>query len=436
MKHSLILLLVTSLICFAEPTIIVVSEVTVAEGSLVTCPCVVSGGGICFVVWQNGWAGMNGTADILGMRLDTETLKLLDSSPIRVCTAPESQSHPAVARGNDVFFVVWQDIRNDKDYDIRGAIIDVQTGKIIVPDFPVAERPRNQAKPSVAWMGKHFLVVWQEAYERDVYGIMGTRVLSDGKVIDQQPLVYSKTGANPVVCFSEDKAVAVWSDGQTTSGCMVDPVEGKAIGPVGKKGKVNMRCPNDIAIADDGKGNFMVVSAREPFPNPWGWPGPGAVLCSRVNADGSAPEESVDYGYYLNNVCGRKVSNVVDTATWGKSDRWLAGAPGGFKGTADGMWPYGNPSVAWDGKGSFIFAWVKGKILPDRLNLSDYEIWLRGMNSQTLAVTLQDCKVVGGNGTDALSPVLVSGVSGEFVLVYEVRRAGEKTKIVAMKLKR
>jgi hypothetical protein len=431
---SLLLLLVTGGIFFPEVSITSESEIIVAEANLIAVPCAVSTGGIFFVVWQEGWPGINGSADILGRRVEAGTLKLLDTTPVRVCVAPEAQSYPAVACGDGVFLVVWQDMRNGRDYDIRGTIVEVQTGKVIVSDFPVAERPHNQAKPSVAWTGKHFLVVWQEVSGRDVYGIMGVRVLSTGKVIDSQPFVYSTIGANPRVCVSGDKAVVVWADGQTVSGCMVDPGEGKVIGSAGKKGKINTRCPNDIDIAGDGKGNFMVVSARESFPNPWGWPGPGAVLCSRINADGSAPEESVDYGYYLNNVCGRKVSNVVDTATWGKSERWLAGAPGGFKGTADGMWPYGDPAVAWDGKGSFIFAWVKGKILPDRLTLSNYEIWVRGMDSKTLAVTMQDNRIAGGDGSDALSPVLVTVGPDEMILVY-LKKTGEKMKIVARKLR-
>jgi YD repeat-containing protein len=70
-----------------------------------------------------------------------------------------------------------------------------------------------------------------------------------------------------------------------------------------------------------------------------------------------APEATVDYGYYMNNVCSRKAPNVVDTATWGKGKPWAAGSPGGFPGTADGLWPNGWPAVAPDGRrATFTYA--------------------------------------------------------------------------------
>ncbi|HUT32055.1 MAG TPA: hypothetical protein VNE39_01130 [Planctomycetota bacterium] len=413
---------------------VVGNEVSLVEGDLLVRPRGAFAGGVYLVAWQDGWPGLNATADIAAVRLEPATLKPLDPAPIKVCAAPEAQSRPAIAAGKDAFLVVWQDFRNGKDHDVRGAIVEARTGKVAAPDFGIAVRPHNQARPEAAWTGEHFLVVWQELRGRDTYAVMGVRVSSEGKVLDAEPVVYAESGAAPAVCVSGDKALVAWADGQASAGALVDAQSGKLLKAVGAKGKVNTRCPNDIAIAHDGAGGFMVVSARESFPNPWGWPGPGAVLCSRVNADGSAPEETTNYGYYLNNVCARKVPNVVDTATWGTSDRWQAGAPGGFKGTADGLWPHGKPGVAWSGEGSFLFVWVKGKIQPDRLNLAGYEVWLRGMDAKTLAVTLTDRRVAGGAGADANAPCLVAGPSGECLLVHERVKAGEKMRVAAARL--
>ena len=433
---------ILALVCFSLPAgaeddgLAAGAPVTLAEGDLLSRPRVAPLGNTYMVVWQTGWPGLDGTADIAGMRLEAGTLKRLDASPIPICAAPESQSRPDVAAGSDAFLIVWQDFRNGKDYDVRGAIVDAKTGQVRIPDFAVAERPRNQARPAAAWTGRHFVVVWQEAVERDVYGIAGVRISPDGKVLDAEPIRYAKAGHSPVVCVSGDKMLVAWADGQTTAGCVADASTGKPVKDVGAKGKINTRCPNDIAVAHDGQGNFMVISARESFPNPWGWPGPGAVLCSRVKADGSAPEENVNYGYYLSDVCGRRVPNVVDTATWGNTDRWHAGAPGGFKGTADGMWPYGNPGVAWDGKGTWLFVWVKGKILPDRLNLAEYEIWLRGMDAGTLAVAVKDRKLAGGAELETVAPAIAAGPPGEFLLAYEARKPGGGTRIEAIGIRR
>ena len=126
-------------------------------------------------------------------------------------------------------------------------------------------------------------------------------------------------------------------------------------------GVINGPCSEAPAIAHDDAGNFMTVSAREGYPNPWGWPGPGAVLCSRVMADGSTPEANLKYGPKLSFICLRSVPNVVDGATWGKTSKsWDSGAVGGFPGTADGLWPNGWPTVAYDGRSAYLFAWVKG----------------------------------------------------------------------------
>jgi hypothetical protein len=128
------------------------------------------------------------------------------------------------------------------------------------------------------------------------------------------------------------------------------------------------------------------------------------------------------------------VPNVVDTATWGKLDTWQAGAPGGFKGTADGLWPNGFPGVAYDGKGGYIFVWVKGRIAPDRLNLLNFDVWLRGMDAKTLAVTVPDRKAAADEDANEMRPVLVAGPAGELLLVYERIKPGEKRRIAVRKL--
>jgi hypothetical protein len=219
-----------------------------------------------------------------------------------------------------------------------------------------------------------------------------------------------------------------------TAAALGDLETGKPGAVLGVKGAINPRCADGTAVAHDGQGNFMTVSARESFPNPWGWPGPGCVLFSRVLTDGSAPESKYDLGYRLNNACARTVPHVVDTATWGNAKTWNAGAPGGFKGTADGLWPNGHPGAAADGKGGWLFVWVKGAITPDRLNLSNFDIWLRGIDGEKLTVTVADQKIAADEDVHETRPRLTNGPAGEALLVYERSKANDKRTIAARKI--
>jgi hypothetical protein len=410
-------------------------ERRVIEGPLPGSPRAAFGGGVYLLVWQEGWTGLNATADIKALRVKAGSFEPLDKQPFVVCNAPESQEAPVVAFSDGVFLVAWQDFRNGKDYDIRAVLVDGETGKPRGEELALAAKPGNQALPAIAVSGGAFLVAWQELKTRDTYGIVAARVSKDGKVLDAAPIQVCDSGCAPAAGGSGGNFLVTWASGRGINGALIAAETGKVAPVAGKKpGGVNPHCPESASIAGDGRGNFMAVSSREKFPNPWGWPGPGAVLCSRVNADGAAPEDLLDYAWALNNICGRKVPNVIDTATWGKSNTWHAGAPGGFKGTADGLWPNGSASVAYDGKENYLFVWVKGAIASDRLTLLNCDVWLKGMNGKTLAASVPECKAAALETTNEVCPVLVAGPAGEFLLACQQITAGEPRRISLRKI--
>jgi hypothetical protein len=385
---------------------------------------------VYLVVWQDGSAGLSGTANIKGLRLRPGTLEPLDLEPIPICEAVEAQTSPVVAYAGGAFLVVWQDFRNGKDSDLRAALIGARTGG--PQSIPVVVRPGNQIQPAVASGGDKFLVVWQEPDANGVYGISGVRISSSGKLLDKVPHRVAEEGSVPAASCSAGRFLVTWAGHRSsTSAAFVDP----ATGDVMKRlGTINSPCAEATAIAHDGAGNFMTVSAREGYPNPWGWPGPGAVLCSRVLATGATPESQLKYGPRLSYLCSRSVPNVIDAATWGKTSKtWDAGVPGGFPGTADGLWPNGWPAVAFDGHETYLFAWVKGAISKDRLNLSAFSVWVRGLNARTLAESVHDRKVSGA-GADETHPVLVSGPRGEILLLSERLKHGEKRQVLARRI--
>jgi hypothetical protein len=407
---------------------------TVTEAPALAGARATFGDGVYLAVWQDGWAGVNPTADIKGVRLRPGSLQPIEAAPIRICTAAEAQESPAVAYADGVFLVAWQDLRSGQGYDIRAALIDAKTGRVRGREIPVATQPGNQIRPAVASDGNTFLVVWQAAGDR-TYGVQGARISSTGKILDTRPHRYAEAATLPAASGSSGRFLITWAPEEPrggTSGALIDAATGEVIKALGV---INSPCSEAPAIAHDDAGNFMTVSAREGYPNPWGWPGPGAVLCSRVMADGSTPEASLKYGPKLSFICLRSVPNVVDGATWGRTSKsWDSGAVGGFPGTADGLWPNGWPTVAYDGRGTYLFAWVKGTIAKDRLNLSDLTLWIRGMDAKTLAVRVADRRLSADAGAGETHPALVAGPQGEALLLSERIKNGERIRVLARRV--
>lgn len=410
-------------------------EQTLATGPLLAQPRAAFGAGVYLVVWQDGWSGLDATADIKALRLRPGTLQPIDQEPIRICSGPEAQESPAVAQADGVFLVVWQDFRNGKHYDIRGTLVDARTGQLRGSEILIAGRAVTQCRPSVCADGQSFLVVWQELRDRDTHAIRGVRIASSGKVLDDPPLEYAAAGSSPVVAAANGRALVAWTVKQRnqskTAAALVDLATGQKTKDLGV---INTCCGDSVAVAADGRGDFATVAARAGAPDPWGWGGPGAIVLSRALADGATPESKLDYAYRLSNLCSRKVPNVVDAAVWKGAKTWEAGAPGGFPGTEDGLWPTGTPAVVHDGQNSYLFAWVKGRLNSDRLNVSNQDIWLRGMDGKTLAVTQTDRPVAGDPAVDETCPVLVNGPPGEILLVYERLKPGENRQVVARRI--
>lgn len=92
------------------------------------------------------------------------------------------------------------------------------------------------------------------------------------------------------------------------------------------------------------------------------------------------------------------------------------------------------PAVAHDGKETYFFAWVKGQLQDDRLNVADQAIGLRGMDGKTLAVRFADRTAATDPNAEALRPNFVNGPKGEILLLYERHQAGTDRQLVGRRL--
>ncbi len=144
-------------------------------------PAVGYGKEVYLVVWQ---AGRVGKGDLVFCRVGADG-KVLDAKPLVLCAAVDDQERPKAAFGGGVYLVVWQDIRNGKDYDVYAARVTAE-GRVLDKDgFLVAGGKHNQSRPRVCFDGKNFFVAWEDLRNGKHYAVYGARITTDGKVLDK-----------------------------------------------------------------------------------------------------------------------------------------------------------------------------------------------------------------------------------------------------------
>jgi hypothetical protein len=147
---------------------------------------------VWLVVWEDGWAASDETAregraqDIFASRVSVDG-KILDPNGIEVCIARDFQGLPVVASDGKDFLVLWQDMRNGKDWDIYAARVTAD-GKVLDPNgFLVCGGEHNQCMPSVVWTGNGYYAVWLDARNFPEYRVRGMRLSREGKGMDDSP---------------------------------------------------------------------------------------------------------------------------------------------------------------------------------------------------------------------------------------------------------
>ncbi len=154
--------------------------------------------------------------DIYGTRM-TKDGDILDGDGIPICTAPNDQMFPAVSWDGDNFFVVWQDHRSGKRWDIYGARVALD-GQVLDPDgipISVGRLAYDQVSPTLSFDGENYLVVWRGKRTSSVYNIYFKLVSKDGQVMSEKPIPLSqslKDQSSPAVAFDGFNYFIVWQD--------------------------------------------------------------------------------------------------------------------------------------------------------------------------------------------------------------------------------
>ncbi|MDI1448264.1 hypothetical protein [Polyangium sp. 6x1] len=151
--------------------------------------------GTSFVVaWQDYRSGSN--QDVYAARV-TPAGVVLDPAGIAVSAATGSQMYPAVASNGTSSLLVWRDYRSGSSYDIYGARLAPDGVVLDAAGLLVSAASGSQRYPQVAWDGVNFVAVWEDLRNGGgVYDLYGTRIDSQGTVLDPAGFVVVKGGAD------------------------------------------------------------------------------------------------------------------------------------------------------------------------------------------------------------------------------------------------
>ena len=138
------------------------------------------GRGGYLVTWLRGssYAGYGGPDQVLG-RVQVSRPTVME--PLSTIRAPDSQEETVIAVGRGQSLVVWQDLRNGKDYDVYGARI-AEDGRLLDPEgFLIAGGAGNQINPSAIFDGAKYVVAWAH-FEGVKYVIRSSSVTPGAQV--------------------------------------------------------------------------------------------------------------------------------------------------------------------------------------------------------------------------------------------------------------
>jgi len=379
-------------------------------GGTQATPHVAFGKGVYLVVWREGWHGKGGNARIYAARVAPDG-KVLDGGGIAVAPARQGvQTRPRVAFGGGGFFVVWQDLRNGKDYDVLGARIRADGKVLDAEPVKVAAGPRTQALPDLASDGSAFVVVWQGLQAEETrYRGFARRVGADGRA---GPAFASRASPQPKIAWGGQHYLVAYGTKNldslrlTSDGKPADPGRKPWDGSVVRGSK-----HPDFSLVALPKRGWLVVNHRSP-PDPWGWGGPGGIRCYLMTPDGKRdpslePHVKQDRG-----------------GNWSKLANWLD--VGGRKRTT---WPYGTSACAWDGEHAVV-VWQRHHITgPKKSTFTNCDLMAARVDGWK-PVDVEPFAVAAGPEEER-HPALASDGQGGLLCAYEKYCKDRTVRVVA-----
>ncbi|MGB9721134.1 MAG: FlgD immunoglobulin-like domain containing protein [bacterium] len=166
------------------------------------------------VVW---WDERNGESDIFGTRVSPNGI-VLEPAGIPISTAPNHQLFADVIYGGSSYLVVWADMRNGVDYDIYGTRITTDGIVLDSSGIAISTAINNQCRPAVSFDGINYLVTWEDSRSDTLnyhYEIYGARINQNGSVLDPEGIRISLFQAHKeknAIAFNGTHYIVIWED--------------------------------------------------------------------------------------------------------------------------------------------------------------------------------------------------------------------------------
>jgi large repetitive protein len=402
-------------------------DISAASGSQVE-PAVDFDGTNFVAFWRNNSDIYGARVSDAGVVLDTRQQGGQVVGGVAMVVAPSLQGAPMVACGSSGCILAWVDYRDTLlKADVYAALIDGSFG--LGPVTPIASLDRVQAEPSATAADSGWFLVWRDNSTGIQYPF-GARIAADGSVVDPDGILLS-TGnnaqVNPVAGRGEDGWLLVWSDsrsfGNDLLGARFDDFGAKLDDP-----------SLEIASAPRQQSLPDVVSDGTQYVTVWtdARAATRDIFAGRIDSDGAAVDGS---GFLVSNG-GR--DQTAPAIAWSDGSSGLVvwqdrrgsnfdilGAIVDSSGTVtssdlivcDGADDQLRPSVAFDPESSmFLAVWSD-----ERGGVGASDIY--GARIDTSGNVLDPCGVLVNGATGSQRVPEISFASGQFLVVWEDRRA-------------
>jgi len=157
------------------------------------------------------------TSQISAYRITPEGVVIDGPAGITISSMnPNSYNYfPAVASDGTNFLIVWSQFNLNSNLNYIQAALVTPEGQVL-KEFKLVNSPGEQGVPTVAFDGTNYLVAWQDTRNSSDADIYGTRVKSDGTVLDPAGIpITTAPGLQwaPQITYSGGKYMVVWVDG-------------------------------------------------------------------------------------------------------------------------------------------------------------------------------------------------------------------------------
>jgi hypothetical protein len=377
------------------------------------------GHGGYLVSWLRGssYAGYGGTDQVLGrVALSRPTIM----EPLSTIRAPDSQEETVIAVGKGQSLMVWQDLRNGKDYDVYGARI-ADDGRILDSEgFLIAGGPGNQINPTVVFNGSEYLVAWAH-FEGYKYVVRSAKVSSAAQVSAAvlEAMRPDQHCIRPMLVKTGNGVWLLWAEVRSNNRLMAKQLSPAQSSPIVVMD--SLFAAKFVAVSDGGR----------------------YILVARSMVQGKFYDQADVVGTIWDSE--KKSVVPVDAATSKIFHRIGQGPKPGVLWIEDGS---ENPrkrqfdgnirglQVAWDGK-SFVAAWAtvifseSGRTTGRPTN---HLILTRRIDPATGGFLGQEPKIVVQSPRVLRNPYLLSDGKGQVVLFYDTENDQGKKLIQSMVL--